>query len=264
MMMKRRQRIMMTTPPEFPDNDNVITASIPSPRPSPELLVIPSAYIMRRAEAILKVLSDNTAASETEIRQVLGDNPTTSKALRIECCFPVKNNMLKWNCTPDVVSYNAIIDIICKGGLLDQALYLFSGMLRDLNVVPDVVAYNILIKEFGNLGRIKEANKLFDEMHDEMMDLGISPNTVTFKLLIDSHYKDGMAEDAWGLFELIDKIKISPDQFIYDSMMNGVCSEGYLEEAVKLFMSMVDRGLGPYEFSYNILIDGYCKIHKSG
>ncbi|KAI3906622.1 hypothetical protein MKW98_009530 [Papaver atlanticum] len=82
MMTKKRRRIMMTTPPESPDN-NVTNASIPSPQPSPELLVIPSAYIMRRAEAILKVLSDNTAASETEIRQVLGDNPTTSKALRM-------------------------------------------------------------------------------------------------------------------------------------------------------------------------------------
>ncbi|KAI3961240.1 hypothetical protein MKW92_045445, partial [Papaver armeniacum] len=81
-MMKRKRRMMTTPPPESPDNNNVIDASIPSPRPSPELLVIPSAYIMRRAEAILKVLSDNTAASETEIRQVLGDNPTTSKALR--------------------------------------------------------------------------------------------------------------------------------------------------------------------------------------
>ncbi|KAI3902259.1 hypothetical protein MKW92_011827, partial [Papaver armeniacum] len=36
-MMKRKRRMMTTPPPESPDN-NVINASIPSPRPSPELL----------------------------------------------------------------------------------------------------------------------------------------------------------------------------------------------------------------------------------
>ncbi|MCL7038461.1 hypothetical protein MKW94_028821, partial [Papaver nudicaule] len=80
MMRRRRRRIsMMTTPPV-----NVIARrrTTPSPRPSPKL-VIPSAYIIRRAEAILKLLSVRAAISEVEIRHVLGDNPTTSKALRM-------------------------------------------------------------------------------------------------------------------------------------------------------------------------------------
>ncbi|KAA8518171.1 hypothetical protein F0562_015645 [Nyssa sinensis] len=43
---------------------------------------VSSAIIRRRAEAILKLLS-NGCASEVRIRQLLGDSPDTSKALRM-------------------------------------------------------------------------------------------------------------------------------------------------------------------------------------
>ncbi|KAI3838092.1 hypothetical protein MKW98_009043, partial [Papaver atlanticum] len=60
-----------------------IASTASSPQSSPELVVMAPPNIIRRAEAILKVLSANSAAiSEIEIRRVLGDNPTTSKALR--------------------------------------------------------------------------------------------------------------------------------------------------------------------------------------
>ncbi|XP_026428443.1 uncharacterized protein LOC113324343 [Papaver somniferum] len=61
-----------------------IASTASSPQPSPELVVMTPPNIIRQAEAILKVLSANSAAiSEIEIGRVLGDNPTTSKALRI-------------------------------------------------------------------------------------------------------------------------------------------------------------------------------------
>ncbi|XP_026378039.1 pentatricopeptide repeat-containing protein At3g22470, mitochondrial-like [Papaver somniferum] len=131
--------------------------------------------------------------------------------------------MLKWNCTPDVVSYNAIIDIICKGGLLDQALYLFSGMLRDLNVVPDVVAYNILIKEFGNLGRIKEANKLFDEMKDSYH--------LTYGTIFDGLCKNGEIKEAIELFESMEGTSISANIGIYSMKYNLLIQVGKLEDS---------------------------------
>ncbi|GFY98220.1 hypothetical protein Acr_12g0007610 [Actinidia rufa] len=42
-----------------------------------------SGLMRRRAEAIKRLLSNNGCASEVRIRQVLGDTPDTSKALRI-------------------------------------------------------------------------------------------------------------------------------------------------------------------------------------
>ncbi|KAK4721092.1 hypothetical protein R3W88_011325 [Solanum pinnatisectum] len=48
-----------------------------------KMKVIFSAHMRRRAEAILKVLSSHGCASEVRIRQLLGDSPDTSKALRM-------------------------------------------------------------------------------------------------------------------------------------------------------------------------------------
>ncbi|XP_026378089.1 pentatricopeptide repeat-containing protein At1g12775, mitochondrial-like [Papaver somniferum] len=186
----------------------------------------------------------------------------------------LKNNKLKWNVVPNVVvSYNAIIDTLCKGGLLDEALVLFSEMLHASNVVPNVgssvgggvavvaagVAFFAASASCGLAGLIEEEARRY---FDEMVDRGISPDTVTFNVLIDSHCKDGKTEDAWGLFKLMEKINIKPNLITYNSMMDGLCLVGRLPDAVKLFDSMVDKGLEPDDFSWNILIDGYCKNRK--
>jgi len=42
-----------------------------------------SKHIRRRAEAIMRLLSGGGCASEVRIRQILGDSPDTSKALRM-------------------------------------------------------------------------------------------------------------------------------------------------------------------------------------
>lgn len=49
--------------------------------------VVGSAYMRRRAEAILKLLSGGDS-SEVRIRQLLGDSPDTSKALRMYYLSP--------------------------------------------------------------------------------------------------------------------------------------------------------------------------------
>lgn len=45
--------------------------------------IIGSGHMRRRAEAILKVLTAHGSVSEVRIRELLGDSPSTSKALRM-------------------------------------------------------------------------------------------------------------------------------------------------------------------------------------
>ncbi|CAH1432252.1 unnamed protein product [Lactuca virosa] len=47
------------------------------------LAPVSSSHLIRRSEAILEVLAHNGSASEVRIRQLLGDSPDTSKALRM-------------------------------------------------------------------------------------------------------------------------------------------------------------------------------------
>ncbi|KAJ9548028.1 hypothetical protein OSB04_020571 [Centaurea solstitialis] len=49
----------------------------------PSSTAVSSTHLLRRSEAILKVLAHNGSVSEVRIRQLLGDSPDTSKALRM-------------------------------------------------------------------------------------------------------------------------------------------------------------------------------------
>ncbi|XP_026378083.1 pentatricopeptide repeat-containing protein At1g05670, mitochondrial-like [Papaver somniferum] len=143
------------------------------------------------------------------------------------------------------------MDAICKGGLVDKPLVLFSEMIDNSKIVPDVVPYNTLINGFGNSGRLKEAKRLLEVMATR----GISADLTTYNTLIHSHcVHDSHCKD--GMFKLMEEINIPPDHITYNSMMDGLCLVGRLEEAIKLFDSMVDRGLEPEEFHYNVLLDG--------
>ncbi|RZC68542.1 hypothetical protein C5167_031815 [Papaver somniferum] len=100
--------------------------------------------------------------------------------------------MSKWNCKPNVVSYSAIIDSLCKGGLVDEALVVFSEMHRDLSVVPNVVVYTSLINGLCNSGRLIEVKRLFDDM----VSRRISADVKTYNCMIHGHCLHGEQEEA--------------------------------------------------------------------
>ncbi|XP_026393168.1 pentatricopeptide repeat-containing protein At5g16640, mitochondrial-like isoform X2 [Papaver somniferum] len=102
---------------------------------------------------------------------------------RVGLAIALKNKMGKWNCSPNVVSYSAIIDALCKGGLVEEALVLFSEMLRDSSVVPNVVVYNSLINGLCNSGRLCETKKLLDEMAKRR----IYADQITYNSIIHGH-----------------------------------------------------------------------------
>ncbi|XP_026389165.1 pentatricopeptide repeat-containing protein At1g64583, mitochondrial-like [Papaver somniferum] len=74
-------------------------------------------------------------------------------------------------------------DTLCEGGLVDEALVLFSEMHCDSNTVPNVIVYTSLVNGFCNSGRLNEAKRVFDEM----VSRGIFANVTTYTTLIHGH-----------------------------------------------------------------------------
>ncbi|KVH91298.1 Pentatricopeptide repeat-containing protein [Cynara cardunculus var. scolymus] len=92
-----------------------------------------------------------------------------------------------------VVTYNTIIDSLCKDMMVDDALKLFKEMIFDKGILLDVVAYTSLIRGLCSLGRWDDVSKMLKEMEDER----ISPNVVTFSIYISRCIcKEGKVEDA--------------------------------------------------------------------
>lgn len=59
-------------------------------------------------------------------------------------------------------------------------------------LAPDIVSYNSLINGLCKMGRIQEAVNLFEKLQVE----GIQPDAITYNTLICWHCRDGMFDDA--------------------------------------------------------------------
>ncbi|RYR26549.1 hypothetical protein Ahy_B02g060797 [Arachis hypogaea] len=91
--------------------------------------------------------------------------------------------MIKRGLSPNVTSYNIMINRYCKNKV-DEAITLFEGM-RKKYLVPDIVSYGTLIDGFiglCKLGRTSKVQNLLADMHYS----GHIPNSITYNALLDS------------------------------------------------------------------------------
>ncbi|CAM8901613.1 unnamed protein product [Rhodiola kirilowii] len=92
-----------------------------------------------------------------------------------------------------------------------------------------------------------------------MLDQGLSPDIVTFTVLINALAKMGKGKEARELFLLMIQSGKMPDVVTYNTLMDCIYNEGNIEELKEVFVSMDKKGITASVVSYNILIKGYCK-----
>ncbi|XP_057780956.1 putative pentatricopeptide repeat-containing protein At1g12700, mitochondrial [Salvia miltiorrhiza] len=157
-------------------------------------------------------------------------------------------------CKPDVYSYTAVIDRLCKEGKVNDALQLFSS-LGDKGISPDVVAYNSIIEGLCNRRRMDEAQDVLKKMIADKF----CPNVVTCNIFVTAWCKDGKVQEAEHMLVSMKEIDVQPDIFIYATLINGYCMQGKMDEARRIFELAVNSGIKPNIVSYNSLMNGYCK-----
>ncbi|XP_019158011.1 PREDICTED: pentatricopeptide repeat-containing protein At1g62914, mitochondrial-like [Ipomoea nil] len=79
-----------------------------------------------------------------------------------------------------VNTYTAMINGLCREGLLDEALELLWKMEKN-DCLPNAWTYNVILQEFVRNKKCHEANLLLDEM----VGKGISPNELTLFFIND-------------------------------------------------------------------------------
>ncbi len=62
--------------------------------------------------------------------------------------------MRNQNREPDVVTFNTLIDALCKAGEVDKAAFIFEVM-KHRGSGPNVVTFNSLIHEKGQANRVE-------------------------------------------------------------------------------------------------------------
>lgn len=202
------------------------------------------------------------------------------------------DEMIQLGCRPDIVTYNTLLDALCKGMDMREAFKIVDEM-RENECYPDVKTYTVLIGGLGLIGQHDRACKLLKEMTeygcypdaavynaiiknfcmarklsegyrflDEMVKAGIDPNPNTYNNFIRYYYRSSNCEEAWNVHQRMIRSGCLPHTQMCMLLMKLFCQRDQLDLALQLWDDMVQKGYGSYSLVLDILMDALCDNGK--
>nr|GEV91871.1 tetratricopeptide-like helical domain-containing protein [Tanacetum cinerariifolium] len=157
-------------------------------------------------------------------------------------------------CKPNVVTYNTIVDSLCKEKMIDDAFKLFKEMVFERNGLCN------LADAFCKEGKIEEAENVVEIM----IKRGIVPDIVTYSTLIDGYCLQGEMAKAKTIFDSMVFEGVVPDIVPYKSLLNGYWQNLKIDEAMLLFHKMNEKGLRPNAVTYTIMLWASFRVGNYG
>ncbi|XP_010065827.2 putative pentatricopeptide repeat-containing protein At1g02420 [Eucalyptus grandis] len=193
---------------------------------------------------------------------------------------------------PDVVSYNCLVDVYCKGREIDNA-YKVVERMREEDISPDVITYTSII---GGLGLVGQPDKARDVLK-EMKEYGCYPDVAAYNAAIRNYCIAKRLGDAYSLLDEMESKGLSPNATTYNlffrvffwsndlwrsdglyrRMMDAGClpntqscmflvklckRQENVDFALKLWNDMIEKGFGSYTLVSDILLDLLCDLGK--
>ncbi|WVY89515.1 hypothetical protein V8G54_035029 [Vigna mungo] len=192
--------------------------------------------------------------------------------------------MKEMGVTTDVVTYNSLVDVYCKGREIEKA-YKVLEEIRDRDLSPDVITYTCII---GGLGLIGQPDKGRDVLK-EMKEYGCYPDAAAYNAVVRNFCIAKRLGDVNGLVEEMVSKGLSPNATTYNLffrvfywsndlhnswvMYNRMMVEGCLPNTqscmflIRLFRkyekgNMVEKGFGSYTLVSDVLFDLLCDMGK--
>ncbi|KAM7275314.1 hypothetical protein ACFE04_017180 [Oxalis oulophora] len=193
---------------------------------------------------------------------------------------------------PDVVSYNALVDVYCKSIEIKKAYDVIQKM-RDEDLSPDVFTYTSLIGGLGLIGQPDKAREILREMKeygcypdvaaynaairnfciskrlgdayslmDEMVSKGLSPNATTYNLFFRIFYWANDLRSSWSLYLRMMETGCLPNTQSCMFLIRLCKRQEKVEMAICLWNDMVGRGFGSYILVSDVLFDLLCDMGK--
>lgn len=187
------------------------------------------------------------AADQSTLTSVL--RACTGLAL-LELGRQVHVHVLKYD--QDLILNNALLDMYCKCGSLEDANLVFTRMMTE----KDVISWSTMIAGLAQNGFSTDALKLFESMKSK----GPKPNYITVLGVLFACSHAGLVNDGWYYFQSMKELfGIDPGREHYGCIIDLLGRAGKLDEAVKLIHEMNHE---PDAVTWRILL-GACRVHKN-
>jgi pentatricopeptide repeat protein len=174
------------------------------------------------------------------------------QAERIGRCHEVWADLRRSGIQPTIVTFGCYIDACVRNGEIDTAEMIFESMASEPHGVrPNAVVYTSLIRGFAQAKQPRKALELYRRMQLE----GIEATSVTFNSVLDVVSRQ-LSEPSM-LQEVIDdmcKANVTPDVVTYSILMKASCSSGNVQGALSLFRQIQSNGLMFDQVGFNTLM----------
>ncbi|XP_038884804.1 pentatricopeptide repeat-containing protein At1g06710, mitochondrial [Benincasa hispida] len=172
----------------------------------------------------------------------------------VDMYFKIENNVAE---KPNVVTYGALVDGLCKAHKVKDARDLLETMFVE-GCEPNTIVYDALIDGFCKAGKLDEAQEVFRKM----VERGYNPNVYTYSSLIDRLFKDKRLDLVLKMLSKMLENSCAPNVVIYTEMIDGLSKVAKTDEAYKLMLMMEEKGCKPNVVTYTAMIDGFGKAGK--
>ncbi|KAL2348487.1 hypothetical protein Fmac_002487 [Flemingia macrophylla] len=144
----------------------------------------------------------------------------------------------------------AMLDNLCKDGLVQEALKLF-GLMREKGTIPEIVIYTAVVEGYTKAHRADDATRIFRKMQSN----GISPNAYSYAVLIQGLYKCNRLQDAFEFCVEMLEAGHSPNVTTFVGLVDGFCKENGVEEAKTAIKTLTEKGFSVNEKAVREFLD---------
>ncbi|KAK3042792.1 hypothetical protein RJ639_001065, partial [Escallonia herrerae] len=158
---------------------------------------------------------------------------------------------------PDIITYNTLISACSRDSNLEEAVKVFDDMEAN-KCQPDLWTYNAILSVYGRCGLSNKAERLFKEMESK----GFSPDAVTYNSLLYAFAREGNIDKVKEIFEEMLKMGFGEDEMTYNTIIHMYGKHGHPDRALQLYRDMKTSGRGPDVVTFTVLIDSLGKANK--
>ncbi|XP_078432470.1 pentatricopeptide repeat (PPR) superfamily protein [Wolffia australiana] len=188
----------------------------------------PESFLLQKLKLGLK-----TDEQTPPIKKIEDDPPLSdSSAQDADGIF---RKMKETGLIPNAV---AMLDGLCKDGLIQEAMKLF-GVMREKGAIPEVVIYTAVVEGFCKAAKFDDAKRIFRKMQNN----GISPNAFSYKILIEGLLRGRRMEDSVEVsLEMLD-VGHSLTVGTFTELIDQLCKINGVEKAAGVVRRLREKGL---------------------
>ncbi|KAF3432991.1 hypothetical protein FNV43_RR24093 [Rhamnella rubrinervis] len=153
--------------------------------------------------------------------------------------------------------YNAILHCLVVAKQDKLIEWVYAQMLNE-GISPDILTYNVVLWARYRLGKLE----MFNRLACEMIDNGCSPDFHTYNIFLHVAGKAGNLKGALNFLERMRRDGFGPNLLHFTTLIDGLSRAGDLDACEIFFGMMKKEGCMPDVVCYTVMITGYVVASK--